>query len=281
MARKQNDESAISLFSFQDIITSLTGIMFLVVLLLVLVMLTNKKPTAEEVVVDPQSQQLQQQIQQLKAELAALQQDRSTLDEELEKLRQLSPEVLEARKNELYEQLQQTRQAITQEKETLTRNQQQLQAWQQLLADTQQELQKQLQKKDEQLKKQKKVQKQIQKQKEKNQQQSKVMAYTIERDSFKSPLLMEVSAAGIQLLIVDSQAYHDFRKPDNFEKSLSDAYAFLSTLSSSSYYLTVVVKPEAFEYSSKIRYELKQKGFSRGMEIMPDNVTSIFEEQKP
>ena len=44
MARKSNNESAISLFSFQDIITSITGIMFLIVLLLLLVMFSSHLP---------------------------------------------------------------------------------------------------------------------------------------------------------------------------------------------------------------------------------------------
>ena len=116
MARRQDDESAISLFSFQDIITSLTGIMFLVVLLLVLIMLSSRKPAVAEVNADPQSRELQKQVEQLKKELSELQQERSLMDDELTELRKMTPEALEQRKEELHLQIRQTLEAINRKK---------------------------------------------------------------------------------------------------------------------------------------------------------------------
>ena len=70
MARKEEEASAISLFSFQDIITSITGIMFLVVLLLVLILLTSHEPSAQEVKTEnEESKEMLEQLAVLQEQL--------------------------------------------------------------------------------------------------------------------------------------------------------------------------------------------------------------------
>ena len=72
---KKDDSPAISLFSFQDIITSITGIMFLVVLLLLLLIFESKPITPQEKQSDRDRQAMQalaQEINTLKMQIQKL-----------------------------------------------------------------------------------------------------------------------------------------------------------------------------------------------------------------
>ena len=100
MPRSNEDESPISLFSFQDIITSITGIMFLVVLLLVLIMLSSfEKNTSDPVAAE--TCRLTRELSELKKKLQSLQNNQTELAEQLAKLKKLTPAELAARKMEL------------------------------------------------------------------------------------------------------------------------------------------------------------------------------------
>ena len=66
MAAKDNSP-AISFFSFQDIITSITGIMFLVVIMLVLMVLQQSSSAPQQ-----KSRELQKELTALEGELKQL-----------------------------------------------------------------------------------------------------------------------------------------------------------------------------------------------------------------
>ena len=100
MARKSNGESAISLFSFQDIITSITGIMFLVVLLLMLMMITSRVPTGKNSRSSESVKELQKELTELKNKLQELRDSQKNLDKEIDNLKKLSPEEIQKQKEE-------------------------------------------------------------------------------------------------------------------------------------------------------------------------------------
>ena len=100
MARKDNSP-AVSFFSFQDIITSVTGIMFLVVIMLVLVAL-QQEPFYES---QRKSEELQKelteaerQLKQTRDSLDALRKQFAERNKRIEELKKLQPEKLPALK---------------------------------------------------------------------------------------------------------------------------------------------------------------------------------------
>ena len=101
MSRK-DDSPAISLFSFQDIITSITGIMFLVVILLVIFLFESKPKKADA---DPETVKMQKSIYAEIVELEKILADFRKQEEEQKKLlaelQKMSPETIEKRKKEL------------------------------------------------------------------------------------------------------------------------------------------------------------------------------------
>ena len=100
MSRK-DDSPAISLFSFQDIITSITGIMFLVVILLVIFLFESKPKKADA---DPETVKMQKSIYAEIVELEKILADFRKQEEEQKKLlaelQKMSPETIEKRKKE-------------------------------------------------------------------------------------------------------------------------------------------------------------------------------------
>ena len=118
MPRRDDGNSAVSLFSFQDIITSITGIMFLVVLMLVLSLLSSHIP-------EKTSAQSRENAR-LRAEAAALQAAVNTLklhnqdnDRQLAELRKLSPEELHRRLTVLQETLKKMQENFKQQEAAL------------------------------------------------------------------------------------------------------------------------------------------------------------------
>ena len=104
MAKKDNTP-AISFFSFQDIITSITGIMFLVVLILVLLVVTRSKTAVAAGKVDLEIAELRQKIEQLKTAVAESASRRDTLRQRISELEKLDAASLPAKREELLRQL--------------------------------------------------------------------------------------------------------------------------------------------------------------------------------
>ena len=275
MARNEED-SAISLFSFQDIITSLTGIMFLVVLLLVLMLLTSHQPggrkQAEEV------RELQSQIEKLRKELQSHQQTQQMLDESLQKLKQLSAEEIEAMHRQLQEQVRQTRQKL----ENLTQlnhivRQENKDIRQKI--QTAEETEKTVSKKIESLQKEIARQKELLKKKEQEiKQKKKLIKFAIDSSSSKKPLLAELDADGIAVFNPEANNRIDFKKTGNADAALREFNMYLAGVDKTEYYFSVAVKPSGFKYANSVLKMLKESKIERGFEILPDNQSTLFGE---
>ena len=86
--------SPISLFSFQDIVTSLTGIMIIVILVIALQMIETMQEALHDPPPTKEYSELQQRINDLRSKLATLKNDDAPLPEGWEELLNNSPETL-------------------------------------------------------------------------------------------------------------------------------------------------------------------------------------------
>ena len=272
MARNEED-SAISLFSFQDIITSLTGIMFLVVLLLVLMLLTSHQPggkAAEEV------RDLQTQIEKLRKELQSLQQTQQTLDDSLQKLKQLSDKEIEVMHHQLQEQVRQTRQKLEDTTRLNHIAQQENKDIRQKI-QTAEETAGTVSKKIESLQKSIARQKEILKKKEQEIKQKKqLIKFAIDSSSSKKPLLAELDANGITLFYPEENRRIDFKNPGNVDSALRNFNMYLTGVDKTEYYFSVAIKPNGFKYANSLLKMLKESNIERGFEILPDNGSTLF-----
>ena len=279
MARKEEDTSAISLFSFQDIITSITGIMFLVVLLLVLIMLTSHDPTPQpEQPESEENREMLAQIATLQQQLEELKNIHSSVDEELKKLRELSPAAIEAKIRELEKQLQQKAEAIKQALKNLEKDKTALEELERKVK----KINNGLSPKQEMLKKleaeHKNLEKQIKDKKASIEQKKKIMEFSIDNTTNKIPVLVEIDKDGCQVMNVTNGKHVDLRVSNNFSASLQKLWKYLANnCNPSSSYITLVIKPSAFPYVENMLNALKQKNYERGVEILPNEKTSIFE----
>jgi hypothetical protein len=95
MSRRGRSGPAISLFAFQDIITSVTAIVLVVVLFLVLDLLQRKQAT-QQVTVEAVSEDLEARIAEIEAELEQLKAVTSRADAMVQEVAEFSPAELQA-----------------------------------------------------------------------------------------------------------------------------------------------------------------------------------------
>lgn len=278
MSRRDEDNSPVSLFSFQDIITSLTGIMFLVVLLLVVMMLNKHISVVTEKT--PVDRQLQNELTQLKVQLQELQNLHSDLDDELLELQALSPEELERQLTAERSRIYTLRTTWQDNNKLLTKLQYQYQAVEDALRklknqqQTEQEKSAQLQAKIAETKKS------IRQKELEIKQKERLLKYTITSSGSKQPLLIELNINGVQLFDPEQQKLYDLRITGDAAASIDRLIPLIAAYSSSQYYFSAAIAPNGFAYAEKLLALLKAHNFERGFEILPDNKTSIFEEAK-
>jgi len=279
MARKEEEGSAISLFSFQDIITSITGIMFLVVLLLVIIMITSHLPSGDPARKKIDTTELQKELAELKAAIKAFEDNNSQVDSELEKLKKLSPAELAMRKQELQIQISKTQLEITDLETRLAQNTQQLNLTRENIRNAQ--LRKKAQD-DSLMELRQKIAELTRSLKDKQhafRQKERLVKYVISHHGSKSPLILELSKNGVRMLEISGSKVTDWRsKNGNMNQSLEKLKNYLRTADKNLYYFSVTVQPGAFAYANTVLTILKQAGFERGIEILPDDSKSIFEE---
>ena len=124
----------------------------------------------------------------------------------------------------------------------------------------------------------KNIQQKLQQKKTEIEQRKKMMEYSIDNVTSKIPVLVEISKNGCQLLNVSNNQHIDLRVNGNAQASIQKLWQYLANNCKPSInYITLVVKPSGFPYVTSITESLKQKNFERGIEILPDEKTSIFE----
>lgn len=285
MAKKDN-APAISLFSFQDIITSLTGIMFLVVLLLIIFMLdlrpkteddTDKKDSAEPVTM--------QQLNELKSKIELFRNQKIKMQERLDELKKLDLEHIQSRISNL--------RSITQEQASVKSLLEQKinELNNQLINDKMEaenvkkeilKLTAENQKMDQRIKIKEEILKSSHAQtlfvkKAKN--------YTIENASSSSPILVECEKDGIRILDISTGESLDLRQANGtFDSRKNKFLKWIQKRDIKNEYYTILIKPESFEYGVLIDdlksvFPGKESTIERGLEILPQNELSIFGEE--
>lgn len=272
MAKKDNSPG-ISFFSFQDIITSITGIMFLVVMMLVLMVLQQSSPVQQKSKqLNQELQKMEKELQQLQASLARIRQLNARQQQRIAELKKLRIETLPALKEKLVRQLQNNDAAIAQleeeeqeylkaqsaEKEKARKNQQ-------LAVNVQEksrELKKRLLALDDELKEKKKIFQKV----------KSVIRFVWEQHNPRKPVLLECSGTEITASTLDGSVkrttFNDFQS----------CLAFCRRFPAADTYFVLLLKPSAFSYGEKFSRELQKAGYQRGREILPDEQTVISKE---
>jgi hypothetical protein len=262
MKRRNKDTPAFSLFSFQDIITSVTGVIMLVTLLLALKLTTqvSAKPSSNGI---ENVEMMQKRIAQTKESIAVLRlslEGHSTLDEELgkhtsqsaakelavvtEEVRLLQNKVAELRQqsvdlDNLVEAANQDWLNQSDDVETLEKAQEELAAAQRELTEL------------------KNSQRVFYNQADEGGRQ----VYIVEL--FNSDIL--VAAAGLK------------SAPDRFSgpKKLADFVDWTKEISPSRVRFVIIVHPGTTDLFRKIEDELKGKGFKIGYDLLPKDKTAV------
>lgn len=269
---KKDNSPAISFFSFQDIITSITGIMFLVVMMLVLMILQQPSSTAKQVKkqVTENVKKLEKEIRELKKDLAEL----ARLDEKRKKrlaeLEKLNMEKLPAIKKELVSKLEAADALLLQmdgdEKEFLLKTDKAAKEKEKFLVDLE-ELNKKNKQDTVQINDLKDM---LLKQKKLIAKYKNVMQFVWDKSNPKRPLLVECSKKSMILSSLDGKVN---RK--EFQ-SYAQCMQYCKSFSPSDTYFILLIKPSAFSYAETFSYELQKNGFERGREVVPDEDSVII-----
>lgn len=270
MAAKDNSP-AISFFSFQDIITSITGIMFLVVIMLVLMVLQQNSSPARQ-----KSRELQTELAALENELKQLQdslvrfrrqdEEQNKRIEELEKLRL---ETLPGLKQERLRQLKLVDRTIAELEETneriLLRQQEQVKIKKekeiliQRNKDRLTELRQEIAALDESIRQREKIYLRFR----------NVIRFVWNKSNPKQPVLLECSGTEITVNPLDG------KNRRRIFTNYSECMVHCRTFSPQSTYFVLLLKPSAFSYAERFSRELQKAGYERGREILPDEQVLI------
>ena len=277
---KKDDSPAISLFSFQDIITSITGIMFLVVLLLLL-LIFEADPVAEPPKqTDKDKQQMQavmQEINNLKAQIEKIKNQRKELEKQLAEYQKMSPQLIEQKKNELEELLKK----LTEENIRLKLSVSQAQQHEMQVVDNIEKLE--ISYKD--------TVKSIENERKNNKEKKteteelakrletikKTVVFSVEQSSESNPLLAEFTSGGFLVLDFAANKVHDLRTDAKDVNASFDKFIdWVKQRDRYSETLSIILGPSSLKYWDIISLKLKDLGFRHGLELLGDDNYTLF-----
>lgn len=276
MSRK-DDSPAISLFSFQDIITSITGIMFLVVIML-MIFLFESKPKSSD---DPETAKMKKSVA---AEITALQKSLDELKKEeerqkkaLEELMKMSPEKIAARKRELEKKYAQVAQNLLK----LQQEQNEMRLFIQNAAENIRTMQEKLAVDKEQLAKETlesaENKKNLENLKKQLEEVKKAATFSVENSSDKNFILAEFGKDGFMVKDFSAQVDHDLRIPGaSADEQIDKFIDWVSTRDKNSELVSVIIGPANLKHWNEIANRLKKLSFGYGVEFYPDDNTTIF-----
>ena len=276
MSRK-DDSPAISLFSFQDIITSITGIMFLVVIML-MIFLFESKPKSSD---DPETAKIKKSVA---AEITALQKSLDELKKEeerqkkaLEELMKMSPEKIAARKRELEKKYAQVAQNLLK----MQQEQNEMRLFIQNAAENIRTMQAKLAVDKEQLAKETlesaENKKNLENLKKQLEEVKKAATFSVESSSDKNFILAEFGKDGFMVKDFSAQVDHDLRIPGaSADEHIDKFIDWVSTRDKNSELVSVIIGPANLKHWNEIANRLKKLSFGYGVEFYPDDNTTIF-----
>ena len=263
MAKKDNSP-AISFFSFQDIITSITGIMFLVVMMLVLMILQQPDSAAKQMDqrVKENVKKLEQEVKALKQSLLILAKQAEMRKKRLEELKKLNMEKLPAIKNELVSKLEAADALLLQmdaeEKDFLKKQKEEVDKKAKLLLDLDEN--EKLKKENEQ--KIVELKDLVLRQKKLAAKYKNIVKFVWDKNNPKRPVLLDCSEKKIVMNSLDGKI-----RNKSFS-TISDCLDYCKTLPADDTYFILLIKPSAFSYAESLSMALRKNGYERGREII-------------
>ncbi len=279
---KRDDSPAVSLFSFQDIITSLTGIMFMIVLLLMLIILDSNDvspvdPETEEKITVPA---LTKQLEELRRQLAALTLSEDSLQKKIEAYLAIDIAELQKKISETSIRINLTKEKIKEETEREIIIQQTIKSAEEKIELLRTDIQnfadsESLKKRLEQLKQEEAELQTL------LEEQQKVVQYSIEKNaSGKAPVLVECSAQELVVFHTGTHARKVFTG-NSFREAGADFLAWVeASCKPATVYFILMLKPAVFKEGQELNNRLAEKSFERGCEILPSDTSSIFEKKE-
>lgn len=257
---------SVSFFSFQDIITSITGIMFLVVIMLVLMVLQQNP------VVSQKSKVLQKELDAQKKELEKIQTLIADLDRQdavqkanIEKLKKIRVETLPGLKDEWIRKLKKIDNETIELKdleERMLREQKELAVQKNeneiLLRKNKtiyEDSGREIDDLDNEIKYQEKIYR-----KHKN-----LIRFVWKKNTHKQLVLLECSKTEIILSSLNNKV-----KRRSFT-NMNECMSFCRSFSPDDTYFVLMLKPSSFPYGERFSRELQKAGFERGREILPSD----------
>lgn len=264
MARRRKPQATFSLFSFQDIITSVTGIFILVTLVLAL-SLTQQKSLAPQVQTDLIADDLRSAIQLLSNELDAIQNNVSTSSVSLNRIASLSPENI-ARDLEI----------LSQQVESLNAENQRLESRDRLVAKEQRlvtsQVEEELAGHAETLRETQQSIELLEQQLEELENSNRIIYNTPSQDG-KSQWIVEIRANQIGIAPAGKK-----QSPVVFTGSDCDSEFqtwIRRNLSSNTDYFLLVVTPKGISTFNDIEDIVKPSGYAFGIELVPEDATVL------
>ena len=277
---KKDDSPAISLFSFQDIITSITGIMFLVVLLLLLLIFEGtpvKNPPKQSAEDKQAMQQMAEEIKKIREEIQKYKESRDKLVKQLHEYKKMPLSKIEERKNELERHIQQliekninTKNSIVVAKQQQVKNIEEINQAEKNLADTEKNLVDAVAENKKNSEKIKELKKRIETVKQ-------TVGFSVEESSDKKPLLAEFGKDGFMILDFSNDKVVDLRDRNaNMNLQVKKFIDWVKTCDKNDYTISIILGPSKLKYWDVIAEELKEIGIAHGLELHHKDEMSIF-----
>lgn len=277
MSSRKKDELTVSFFSFQDIITSVTGIMFLVVLLILLLIFD----IPVEDVIAPKTQsvaELQKQCESLRAEF-------ENLDEILKQNEKQNAEILALQLDQLPEKMSQAEKEGQALKIILDNQHNAQQSAQRYIEESRRTLEKLTRQNARQMadievasREIPELKKELQSLQQQLKSQRNQIEITVERDENKRPILVDCGPLGIRCRVIGEEDVHDFTDKTDIEHmpSIKRFVTWVAKRDKGTEYYVLLVKPSAFGYASLLMNVLRDAGFERGAEVIPDDEAEVL-----
>ena len=274
MSRKDNSPG-ISFFSFQDIITSITGIMFLVVMMLVLMVLLSPSNAARQQAraVAGEIRELEKSLAELRQLLAALDSQSEAQRKRIEELGKLKLETLPDLKASLVRKLTAADEAMPRLRSETDRFL--------LLRKKESAAGVRLQEKtvacgirrDALNAAITRLKKTVAENRKISERMKNMLRFVWDRRDSREPVLMVCGATEIAATTLTgstgTQVFND----------LDNCLDWCRKHDPDTTYFILLLKPGSFHYAEKFSGELKKAGFRRGREVLPDDKTTVFGEK--
>ena len=255
------NEAPVSLFSFQDIITTLTGIMLLFLLVMALIMIQVNSELQKNSPVYEQLQQARKENNALKADITQTEQEISSLRKRKRELQKRDNAQLKLEKFTLEQQVKQQKHDL----EVLKKKIAEQQKKKENLNRRQQELARQHSELEQKKKDLDTIKKRIDVQKDQGKElHRKIKAkrnsitITTGSDTNKQPLVIECSGDFIRVIPKDKTRIRKFeRRTPVSSDMVKESMRYIRTFPASMNYYILLIKPSAVPYSNFILKKLR------------------------